>query len=84
MKVTIELSPISYVKLFDKCPVWSVSYNVIADGCFTRRRYGGSTRQVFQIVCEVDEARQLYGFACRVNAQAAFEIMTSGGLSGEN
>ena len=82
MKVIIELSPTSYIELFDKCPVRSISYNVIADGYFIRRR--GSSRRVFQIVCEVDEARQLYDFASGVNSQAAFEIMTSGGLSRDN
>ena len=42
MKVIIELSPTSYIELFDKCPVRSISYNVIADGYFIRRR--GSSR----------------------------------------
>ncbi len=76
MKVTIELSPVSYIRLSNRCPTSSRLYAVLSNGCIVRQQSGGSC---VQIVCELDEAKQLHDFASPIDRQAALEIMTSAG-----
>ena len=76
MKLKIEFPLNVYDRLIDTCDQSSREYRLLENGCLVRRPSGDHFERIFEILCEIDEAKELLDFARRINNPDAAEVIT--------
>jgi hypothetical protein len=77
MRIRLEISPDSFLRLLNKCDRPSREFSTLISGCVSDVGRNGHIEGIAEILCSLEDAERLLAWASRKDRDAALEIRQS-------